>query len=134
MNKNKSLKSLLLVLMLSGCSFFSQTKDENYKYENIAQAQADAKYTFSSNLKQEGKVYPYSIGRSFYVSNLGSEDNDGLSENAPIRFRDVKSLNLIPGDSVLFKCGETFSGSLTFNELMGDDDNPITFASYGEGA
>ena len=138
MRNHKNLKSLLLVTVLSGCSFFPFWEDEdpskdNKEYENIANADIDAAYTFSSNLQKESKIYPLSTGRSFYVSNLGSEDNDGLSANTPIRFRDIKSLNLIPGDSVLFQCGETYSGSLTLSELKGDDDNPITFASYGEG-
>ena len=79
--------------------------------------------------------YPLSTGRTFYVSStLGKEGNDGLSEAAPLSSIDeVNKLSLTAGDSVLFKKGDVFVGKISLRDLTGEDDNPITFASYGEG-
>lgn len=135
MKKSSILKTLLLVSTLTGCGLFNNnSENNNLKFENIANAKADASFTFSSSLTEEKEIYPISTGRKFYISTLGSSDNDGLSENSPKKFKDIKTLDLLPGDSVLLRCGDTFSGSLTFTGLSGSDDNPITFASYGTGA
>lgn len=148
MNK-KLLKALFLVSQISlmtACSSLipsssnsvesSSTKepDPNYAYENIATKAPDAEYKFESTLEAAKPIYPLSNGRVFYVSNLGSDDNDGLSENSPIKsLSKINTLVLQPGDSVLFRKGDTFTGTINLNELAGEDDNPITFSSYGEG-
>jgi len=134
MKKDKLLKSLMLVLLLTSCNSSKESSNDNSKFENIVNQNVDATFRFDSNLKEEGKVYPLSTGRVFYVSNEGQAGNDGLSESAPLRFRDVRTMDFQPGDNILFKCGEEFKGSLTFTNIGGSDDNPITFASYGEGA
>lgn len=41
--------------------------------------------------------------------------------------------SLVPGDSVLFKCGETFYGEIIMGK-SGTSSQPIVFASYGSGA
>ena len=43
------------------------------------------------------------------------------------------SANFEPGDHILFKRGETFSGSITINK-SGSDNAPIVFSAYGTGA
>lgn len=135
MNKCNFLKTLTLVLLLTGCNNnTSSQNNENKPYENIKTQAADKSFTFTSTLGAEKKIYPLSTGRTFYVSTSGKAGNTGLSEDSPYRFRDIKTIDFQPGDNILLKRGETFTGSLKFNKIAGADDNPITFASYGEGA
>lgn len=130
-----ALSQVFLMVACNGANNSSSSKKElNYKYENVANKIPDAQYEFSSTLKKEGTIYPLSVGRKIYVSNLGSDDNDGLSETTPIRsISKINAMTLIPGDSVLFRKGDTFEGALILNDLAGEDENPITFSSYGEG-
>ncbi|MEP2023971.1 MAG: right-handed parallel beta-helix repeat-containing protein [Reichenbachiella sp.] len=44
----------------------------------------------------------------------------------------VNNLNLLPGDSVFFKCGDRFMGHLLLNE-SGNQNSPIVITSYGIG-
>lgn len=71
---------------------------------------------------------------TFYVdSKNGSDRNDGLSpETAFKSLFMVSSKFFQPGDQVLFKRGETYSGALTIKGY-GTESNPILFGTYGEG-
>ena len=90
--------------------------------------------SFTTALPAKTKVYPSSQGRTFYVSADGSDENDGLSEEKPLKsLSAARKLNLVAGDSLLLHRGDEFNGQLRFDNISGDDDNPITIASYGEG-
>jgi hypothetical protein len=73
-------------------------------------------------------------GTVYYVDSVsGSDSNDGLSaESAWQTIEKVNSVTLAPGNSVLFKKGCTFKGTLNL-EGRGDKDNPIIISSYGDG-
>ncbi len=121
---------ILSLLALSSCG----TTMTNEKYEDVTLLKEDKEFTFQTNLEKDVLDYPLSKGRKIYVSNEGDDNNDGLSENKPIKtINKVNSLSLQAGDNILFKKGETFTGALSFTSLSGEDNNPITFASYGEG-
>ncbi len=67
-------------------------------------------------------------GTAYYVSNDGDDNADGLSPETAwktIERVEQNNNNFKSGDAVLFRCGDTFRGSLT---LLG-----ITYSSYGEG-
>ncbi|NQZ78715.1 MAG: sulfatase-like hydrolase/transferase, partial [Ekhidna sp.] len=50
-------------------------------------------------------------GQTIFISNSGSDSNDGLSLATALKsLEGINSLSLIPGDSVLFKRGEVFKG------------------------
>ena len=122
-----SLHILLVIFLCSACS------NNNHAFTPIANQSVDYEFVFESNLPDAKPVYPLSTGRNYYVSSEGDDSNDGLSEDSPIKsLEKVKMLDLIPGDSVLFRKGDTFEGAVEFTHLRGSDDNPITFASYGE--
>ncbi|NUQ61495.1 MAG: hypothetical protein HUU20_03340 [Pirellulales bacterium] len=72
--------------------------------------------------------------RTFYVdSENGRDGNDGLGPaRAWQSLERVSSAELKPGDVVRFKCGGLWRGSLT--PASGNDQTPITYTSYGEGA
>lgn len=71
---------------------------------------------------------------TYYVDSKGGSDrNDGLSpETAFKSLFMVSSKFFQPGDKVLFKKGETYSGALTIKGY-GTESNPIQFGTYGEG-
>jgi hypothetical protein len=72
---------------------------------------------------------------TYYVDNtLGDNSKDGLSEeNAWKNITKINTITFQPGDSILFKRGETFSGVQLLPKGSGNFTNYITYGSYGEG-
>jgi uncharacterized repeat protein (TIGR01451 family) len=72
---------------------------------------------------------------TYYVSSSsGDDDNNGLSEgNAFETIGKVNSLDLQPGDQVLFKCGDIWRGEMLEITKLGAAGQPITFTSYPKG-
>jgi hypothetical protein len=72
-------------------------------------------------------------GNTFYVdSENGRDDNTGRSEEAAWRSLErVNAAALKPGDSVCFKSGGLWRGSLA--PASGDSTGPVTYTSYGSG-
>ena len=71
---------------------------------------------------------------TYYVSATGSDSNNGLSPATPWQtIGKVNSTTLIPGDTVLFHGGDTFSGTELSLSDPGTTANPITIGSYGAG-
>lgn len=69
----------------------------------------------------------------YYVSSTGSDNNDGLTPWTPVSsITKVNTLNLVAGDAVLFKCGESFKGQITLKS--GSVAGNVTYSSYGRGA
>lgn len=70
---------------------------------------------------------------TYYVSSSGSDLNNGTSTATPLKTIDkINSLVLVAGDQVLFKRGDSFSGTLSLSE-SGLSGNLITFGAYGTG-
>ncbi len=66
-------------------------------------------------------------GTIYYVSNHGSDDSDGKSPASSWQTLDkVSSAPLKPGDTVFFKRGDIFRGSLQAKE-------GVTYSAYGKG-
>lgn len=74
-------------------------------------------------------------GTTYYVSSsLGSDSNDGLSEGKPFAtIGKVNGLNLLPGDQVRFKCGDTWRAEQLVISKSGTQAAPILFGSYPAG-
>ena len=83
---------------------------------------------------EEGTTRPEGEACTFYVdATLGKDTNDGLSPQTA--FQTIERLNKItfePGDKILFKKGEVFTGCFK-PKGSGTKDNPIIIESYGEG-
>lgn len=82
----------------------------------------------------------FSVGFSahaatYYVdATLGSNSNNGTSVDTPWQtISKVNGTTRSPGDIVLFKKGETFTGQLSVNQ-SGTAGNMITYGAYGTGA
>jgi hypothetical protein len=73
---------------------------------------------------------------NYYTSTNGNDTNDGLStENAIQTIAKVNTLNLQPGDSVLFKRGNTwrFPTDAYLTPKSGDNSGYISYGAYGKG-
>lgn len=71
-------------------------------------------------------------GSTYYVSNGGSDDNDGKSEDkAWASLEKVNSVGWKPGDRILFKAGDVWNGSLKLRGISGTKEAPIIFDKYG---
>ncbi len=81
------------------------------------------------------------FGTTYYVSSSsGSDSNTGTSMSSP--WQTITKVNAgfySPGDSILFKSGDTWVGSPNFPTTLitpdaGSSGSPITYGSYGTGA
>jgi hypothetical protein len=79
-------------------------------------------------------------GTTYYVSPSGSDSNSGTSPSQPWRTVarvNRASVNLKPGDGVLFQGGATFSDTTLMpgwgDPIYGTSGAPIVFGSYGTG-
>lgn len=75
---------------------------------------------------------------NYYVSNSGADGNNGTTTSTPwATITKVNSfftaLTFAPGDSILFKRGDSFYGALVVKE-SGNSTNPIVIGAYGSGA
>lgn len=75
-------------------------------------------------------------GTTYYISDsLGNDENSGTSEAAPWKTVErLSQVSLTAGDTVLFKSGDVWYGSWELDVSGGEQNDPITFSSYGEGA
>lgn len=79
---------------------------------------------------------PHLFAANYYISAAGNDANSGLSPVAA--WQTISNVNsrfssFAPGDSVLFKRGDTFFGTLTISR-SGTSGKPITISAYGAGA
>lgn len=74
-------------------------------------------------------------GTEYYLDPNGDDSQPGTSPGRA--WKSIEKVNetvFRPGDKVLFKAGETFTGSLKFDlEDSGTPGNPVTVGSFGEG-
>ncbi len=71
---------------------------------------------------------------TYYVASTGRDTHAGRSVGQALQTLDrVNSLVLQPGDSVLFRRGDTFRGSLRVRQ-SGLADQPLVFDAYGSGS
>ncbi|MDR0335470.1 MAG: hypothetical protein LBI18_00085 [Planctomycetaceae bacterium] len=73
--------------------------------------------------------------RIFYISSTdGNDANDGLSAQKPIKtLQKASEIELMPGESLLLKAGDIWTGESLFPKGTGTEENPITITSYNEG-
>jgi len=74
------------------------------------------------------------LGHTYYVSSQGDDASPGTTANAPWKTLErVEAAALGPGDRVLFRGGERFSGTLTLSGVVGTEGARVVLSSYGEG-
>ena len=79
------------------------------------------------------------VGRNYYFSTASGDDSrtSAQAQNPATPWKSINKLNsfftsLVPGDSVLFKRGETFYGSIKVAK-SGTSSLPIVIGAYGTG-
>jgi parallel beta-helix repeat protein len=74
-------------------------------------------------------------GTTYYISSSdGSDSYNGLTPSTPFAtVARANSLALVPGDQVLFKCGDTWQADPLIITRSGSAAHPITFGSYPAG-
>jgi hypothetical protein len=73
---------------------------------------------------------------NYYISNSGNDKNSGIAPELAwrtIHHLNVSFLLVLPGDSILFKRGEIFFGTVTVTK-SGQHNAPIVFSAYGNGS
>ena len=95
----------------------------------------DFNYENFGSIKGEFKSDSTCPNQTYFVSNGGSDSNTGLSPDDAWRsISKINDLIIKPGDKVLFKGGEEFSGNLYLDsEDANNSANPILISSYGGG-
>lgn len=68
----------------------------------------------------------------FVSSSSGNDENQGTKESPWKSLEKISAAFLFPGDSVLFKRGDTLNGHFVVNG-SGSAEEPILISSYGEG-
>ncbi|MBN2002773.1 MAG: right-handed parallel beta-helix repeat-containing protein [Anaerolineae bacterium] len=85
-------------------------------------------------LQVAGPVKAAPQAQTYYVSTSGNDNNNGLSEATPFAtIGKVNSLNLSPGDKVLFKCGDVWRTDPLILTHSGSAAAPITYGTYPDG-
>jgi hypothetical protein len=70
---------------------------------------------------------------TYYIAATGLDSNPGTIDKPWLTIGKGTGANLLPGDKVLFKGGDGFSGAMKIYWKTGTLANPITFGSYGTG-
>jgi parallel beta-helix repeat protein len=75
----------------------------------------------------------YSNGATYFISAEGDDNNSGKSlQEAWRTIERVNNLMPVAGDSILFRRGDTWIGTITV-KASGKEDAPIFYGAYGEG-
>ena len=78
-------------------------------------------------------ISTFANGTNYYISNSGNDSNDGRSpDRAWKSITKVNTSSFQPGDSVLFRKGDKFSGTIIVKN-NGTITKPIVYAAYGIG-
>jgi hypothetical protein len=77
---------------------------------------------------------PEKAGVKYYISNDGHDENPGTIDEPWRSISKVNAINFIRGDSILFKGGHLFKGSIRMNEQdSASAEYPVIISSYGKG-
>jgi len=99
-----------------------------------ASTEAGAPRAIANGSTGEAGTSPLGKGTSYYVDGTaGNDDNSGTSSASAWKsITKVNASSFNPGDNVLFREGETFTGSIVLKS-SGTATDPITYGSYGLG-
>lgn len=112
--RKKNLLLLAMPLLLAACSKGVMQKPDNFKASMTKQS-----------LSGSGNIY--------YIDTAGNDSNNGLSTSTPWKtLAKVTATTFHPGDQILFKAGEAWSGTLT-PAGSGSSGSPIIIDMYGTG-
>lgn len=74
------------------------------------------------------------VAQTYYVAAAGNDSNNGITTGTAWKtINQVNSHVFLPGDTVRFNGGETFTGGLYIHDVASGSANPVTLESYGTG-
>jgi len=117
---------------------FHRPRVASHKNKNQGLEQLENRQLFAVSLGSDGwtDITPSSDSRLIYVSNSGSDSNNGLSSASPVKtISKAKSL-LRSGspDWMLLKRGDAWSENLSgWNKSGRNDEEPMVIGAYGSG-
>lgn len=125
-------------LTLSDFVYNRAMKQVSFSFSRILptaeEQQVKVKLTYNGTTKEDSFTVVLGEGKTYYVSSSdGDDSNDGLSSGAA--FKTIEKLNtlyFVPGDQILFRKGDTFTGAFK-PQGSGCKDKPIIVSSYGDG-
>lgn len=127
-NATRAQVAKILALFRQGCEAYSDITIGEYTDVIRAEINAKAEALKEECLAPQPVPQPTGNGRTYYVSNDGNDESDGLSEKTAwatlSRVSEEKPGN---GSVVLFRRGDVFRGQLYLRY-------GVTYAAYGEGA
>ena len=72
--------------------------------------------------------------RAYYISTSGDDNNSGRKNNPFKTINKINNLYLMAGDTVYFKSGQTFNGTLLLAQnIKGTGIKPVVITSFGAG-
>ncbi|MFT3935850.1 MAG: right-handed parallel beta-helix repeat-containing protein [Chitinophagaceae bacterium] len=84
--------------------------------------------------KHDNPVTQKNSSKSYFISISGDDANDGNKTHPWKTINRLNNVQLLPGDTVYFEAGQTFSGSLMIDaQDAGKDQQPVVITSYGNG-
>lgn len=118
---SKNFRFIILLLIIS--IFIIQNKNN----VNIHQQKIEQMQQFDESLSNiENTEY-----KTYYVSADGTS-TDGTDINNPMSLAEANNKTYYGNEKVLFKCGDTFYGTINFN-VEASEDKMFYIGSYGEG-
>lgn len=105
-------------------------RNDPYEWVNLADSASHA--GVKAGLRAELKSLVRGDG-AYYLSQYGNDDNYGTKGSPWKTLEKISSVELQPGDSVLFNRGDLFSGHFVVNG-SGTEDKPIVISAYGSGS
>lgn len=135
--KKLQVKLFLCLQLLSATALSSfEVRDIVQPYLNTAKQTATyikpVKAEPVDRITQDGKTlkyYAYFTGTTYYFSSSGSTSNTGLTITSPWPLSKLSG-TFSAGDQLLFKKGDTFTGTVNFTS-SGTSGSPITLDLYG---
>jgi len=123
MKRKKIIRRIVISIVLIVAGYFSWSIAYNFF------AGLYYKQQYKNRITEKTKKQPV----TYYVTVSGNDANDGKSEkNAWQTINKLNEIEFNPGDSVLFKGGEIFTGNLLLNDKdLGTIDKPVTITSFG---
>lgn len=124
-NKKKVIsKNFRFIILLLTISIFIIQNKNNV---NIHQQKIEQMQQFDENLSNiENTEY-----KTYYVSANGTS-KDGTDINNPMSLAEANNKTYYGNEKVLFKCGDTFYGTINFN-VEASEDEMFYIGSYGDG-
>ena len=112
---------LLVILVLFICFYYGSLKKTEENKNTITM----------SNIRQKFLLTKETTNNTYYVSQNGTS-TEGTDINDPMSLEQANKKTYYGNEKLLFKCGDTFYGTLNF-KVQASEDEMFYIGTYGEG-